>query len=192
MNNHLVAPDITKIDVTKIRGLEPELLQKQKAIDRVQAQANADPLPGSLAKAFPLPEIKVGAFSVRAPVAYDWALLKKLNSPIHRQVLEMAKPDGQKDVEFTDEEGWDICFQFTRPCREVAEVIRKGGAELLRQQAEELFAMVLQPLEVTEIVKAVISQIVATWETAMSYKAESEADGKTTNFRPSPNSPATA
>lgn len=164
-------------------------IEKHKLVEiaveqSAESLSNATPLPGALAKAFPLPELKVGAFSVRAPRAYDWTLLKAINSPIHRQILEMANAlSDKKDVDFTDEEGWDICYQFTRSCREVDAVYCAGGHAALRAKAKEIFAFELETVQIAEIVKAVILQIANTWETAMSYKGDEKGEGATTFFR---------
>lgn len=176
--------DVNRIDTTKIKGLEPEFLRRQHCAASAQAIANADPLPGSLAKAFPLPEIKVGKFSVRAPRAYDWTLLKAISSPLYRQTLEVAKSESErKDIEYSDEDAWLICWQFTRPCREVDAIYCKGGKAAMIQFAKEIFAFEMHEVELNEILAAAIRQMVDTSLTALKYKAEKEGDGSTTFFQ---------
>lgn len=148
------------------------------------ARASADPTPGPVAKAFPLPDVQVGPFSVRAPRAYDWALMKKLDSPIHRLVQEMSNDlEKGNGMDISDEESWLICWQFTRPCREVDAVYCKGGKELVLQTAKEVFGFEYDGTQISTIVKTVIKQIADTWQTALSFSQEKEGgDGATTFF----------
>lgn len=170
------------IDLSKVRGLEPEFVNRVSNENMLAKAAMSDPLPGSLSLAFPLPDKKVGTFAVRAPVAYDWTLLKALNSPIHRKILELNGDKANGETEFTDEEAWDICYQFTRPCKEVDRVFCNGGAKAIREASKELFAFNLQSFEIKPIVEAVIKQISLTWETAMKYSAEKDEDAASSPF----------
>lgn len=102
--------------------------------------ANAAPLPAPLA-ASPLPEpIRVGELTIRPFVPYDVVILRKLNSPLYRQMVELSKPDEQRTVtDFDDDEEFEIIYQFITPIEEVrAELAR--GREHFRERARAAVA----------------------------------------------------
>ena len=141
-------------------------------------RAGTDPLPGPLADAFQSDCIPVnGSVKVRRVVTSDWVILRQLKSPIIQQMLEMQKDEAiREEVPFTDEEGYEICWQFThnpKDCRALLEVSR----ERFRQQAIEDIADSLDPSIVGQVVKAVGKQILRSFETALKYGTD-ESDGE--------------
>lgn len=157
-----------------------------------EKRANADPLPGPLADAFTNGPIKVGKWSVRQLVAYDWTIMKAINSPLYQQMLEADKPEGeQSDTDFTDLQGYEICWQFTRPIGDVDAVFTKGGHVGVSIASKNAMAFECQPYEIADIINAVTRQVTNAFATALKYKADKEKDGDTTFFRDSEKPPAT-
>lgn len=98
--------------------------------DMARSRAGAEPLPGAMADAFLADDIQIAeGIVVRRIVASDWKILNWLNSPIKLQVLELTKPKEQReDVQISDDEEMEICFQFTRPLPEVRKAQKFGRA----------------------------------------------------------------
>lgn len=167
-----------------LNGTLPADKSRRTSLENAAAGiAVADPVPGAAGKAFPLPDVHVGPFNVRAPRAYDWPLLKAINSPINRMIEEISNPlNEKKDLDITDEESWMICWQFTRHCREVDSVYRKGGKEAMIVAAVATIGGELDGTQVGEIVKAVIQQIGDTWSTALKYSQEEGGEGQKPTF----------
>lgn len=103
--------------------------------------------------------VAVAGLKVRALVHYDLKILRQLNSPLIR-AIETKQP-----TEWSDEEGYDILLQFTRPVREAAELASKGP-EHFRKVALEQIGMRLNPVEVTLLVKAVEQEFERTFSAA--------------------------
>lgn len=163
--------------------LTPEKARRTSIENAAASVAVADPVPGAAAKAFPLPDVHVGPFNVRAPRAYDWPLLKAINSPINRMIEDVSNPlNEKKDLDITDEEGWVICWQFTRPCRDVDAIYRKGGKDAMIVAATETIGCELDGTQVSEIIRAVIQQIGDTWSTALKYSQEEGGEGQKPTF----------
>lgn len=102
--------------------------------DRHVAQANAEPFPGPLADAFANGPIRLGEFTVREFVPMDAALLRRLDSPFYRQLLEILKPKEQRQATpCEDLDEWVVIYLFTRPCAEAEAVLNQGVAEFQRQ-----------------------------------------------------------
>lgn len=158
------------------------------------ARANAEPLPGPVAGCFPAGSIQVGESHFVRPIrAFDISILKKLNSPLYRQMLESDKNGSGEEVEFTDEESWEICWQFSNPTARVKEVFQKGRAAI-RAAAETEIGEALDPATVAMMVQAVGEQIKRAFQTALKYKADAgkEGKGETTFFRDTESTPKTA
>lgn len=143
-------------------------------------RASADPLPGALSEAFLSDAIDVGGVKVRQVKATDWKLLKWLNSPILQQMLELQKPKEQRqEVPLTDEEEWEICFQFTTEPK----VLRKlmgGTREAFTEIATEMIADKLDTAQIKAMTNAVSEQFIASFKTALLFfPPEEPAEKKT-------------
>jgi hypothetical protein len=142
---------------------------RAKTIEEMASdRAVSDPLPGALADAFLEGDIHVGDVLVRKMVASDYVLFKFLDSPILRQFLELAKPqDKMEEIAYTDEEEWEMCWQFTHSPRENRDMI---GDSLTRETTQIIIA-------------AVMEQVKRNMVTAQRYVAEASEKGEITFFR---------
>lgn len=140
-------------------------------------RASADPLPGPLANAFGPLSLKVCGMEVRPLVAYDWAIMKAMNAPIYRQMLEWMQnqehPEKADKVEFTDQEGWELIFLLTRSCEAADEVFEKGKQAFSRAARREI-GMKLHTGQVALLAEACLQQVRAHMETMVKYAAEAE------------------
>src|ERR1017187_6604772 len=96
--------------------------------EEANKRAAADPLPGPLADAFLKGAIPWGdGRFVRRVVASDWKILKGLDSPIFRQILEPQKdPTLREETVYSDEEQWEMCWQFTHSPADNRALMAKG------------------------------------------------------------------
>jgi len=173
-------------------GHAAELERKIKR-DALVAQANAEPFPGPLAQAFAQGPIRVGEFTIREFVPMDAAILRRLDSPFYRQILEVLKPVGaRKPTPYEDTDEWMVIFLFTRPCAE-AEKILDAGPAVFAQAAREAFAHNprINLALYQDLFTACASRIMAAFHTALDYRAR-ESDGEGTVFTTPPAAPTTA
>ncbi len=165
-----------------------EAQERELAVER----ANSDPLPGPLASAFIVGPIEIkGGLPIR-PVtgSADIIILKQLNSPLYRQMLEndsaarKSQKDGKvvvpEDVIPSDEEAVELCFQFTRPTREVRSTLRQGRVHFTEQACTEI-ADKYSPDVIFAMVGAVYEQMARSVRTQVQHEQEAtDGDGKTT------------
>ena len=143
--------------------------------EEARKRASATPFPGPLAEAFLSDAIQVDEkLFVRRIVASDWKILQWLDSPIMRQMLELLKDEKLRDdVPFTDEEEWEMCWQFThlpKDCRE----LQAKGRETFRAVAVEYGDTITMP-QSKLIVRAIGKQIVNSYSTAVKYMPKESA-----------------
>jgi len=155
-------------------------------------RANADPLPGPAGDAFALHgEIAVGPHSVRRVVASDWKILKALDSPIVRMLLELRQnPSSVAEVSVSAEEDWEIAYQFTRPIAESKSLIAKGRDEYRKVAECEIGDQIDEPT-INVIRAAVLEQIRRSFLSAISYQQKIDNGGETTFFPGAGATPAT-
>jgi len=137
-------------------------------------EANADPLPGPLSLAFPAAPIRVGTLAIRPFVHADWATLRKLDSPLLKQIAEMRKPKELRDpTPCSDQEEWEMVLVFLLdPQRAESEAQDRAG---FARFAREKIGHGLNPF-VFELLKgAVIQQFTNCCETAVQFLAASAA-----------------
>lgn len=153
-------------------------LQKVSANRR----ANAETLPGSLRAAFGPGAIQIGEWTVREVVLRDMDLFSLMDSPVHRQMLEVyEKKDKAEEVQPTRDEQYELVYQLTRSCKEVDQLFRKGGKEAVRQAAIETIPYsVKDPLVFSRLLAACLEQVHRQLETMQSFD-EGEEDGKKKN-----------
>lgn len=157
---------------------EKEFVLRNMAV----ARAQGDPLPGPLSDAFSSEPIRVGELEVRPIVAGDWIILKKLDSPLYRMVLER---DDKSPAEFTDEEGIEMCFQFTRSVREVRKALARGRDEF-REAALQSISDKYDSPTISKLVMAVGEQLKRAYETAIKYVSPDDGGGERRNFQEPP------
>ena len=150
--------------------------------EMARARAAAEPLPGSLAEAFLGDAIEViEGVKVRRVVASDWIILRWLNSPIVRQMLEMQKPmEKREPVDYSAEEAYEICYQFTHNPKEVR-AMKEQGRKAFTEAAIEEFGDRFSTMEIAElVVDAVSKQLQRSWATALSVAPKEEPAEKKT------------
>ena len=140
--------------------------------EEARKRAAATPFPGALSDAFLSDAIKVGeGLLVRRIVASDWKILTALDSPIIKQILELQKDEKiREEVSYTDEEEWEMCWQFTHSPKECRELLTKGK-ESFREQAMEMADMITMP-QAKLIVRAIGAHLMNGFMTAMKYAPE--------------------
>jgi hypothetical protein len=170
--------------------LDAEALQRRQPHLR---RANAEPLPGPLATAFTLDELKVFGFTLRPVVASDFILLKRLNSPLYRQTFALAEharqikageipPDAAAPAtQYDDEECVEMIYQFTRPLAEVRAALQRGR-EKFRETA---LTAVTDAIPIAQmdayprLVTTVIENFTAAFSTAVQYSAAGKDENET-------------
>lgn len=160
--------------------------QKHYATNEAVKRANADPLPGPLANAFGGELVHVGPFAIRPLVAYDMALLKKLDSPLYHQMLEAAKPaEEQRQMDWTDEDGYEMVYQFSRTPSECRAALAKGR-EHFREMACQSVADIVDPMLLAKAVEVIAKQIQGVFETAIKFGAAEEGETRFFQEQPKP------
>ena len=134
-----------------------------------RARAAADPLPGALSDAFLKDSIKIAdGVWVRRVVASDWKILKALDSPIFRQMLEFQKPeDAREETVFSDEEQWEMCWQFTHTPKENRELIAQGRKAYA--ETAETWADSAELSQMPLIIDAITKQLIRSFQTSLQY-----------------------
>lgn len=157
--------------------------QEFAARSMASARASGDPLPGPLGDAFASGAIVVAGIAVRKVVAADWVFFKQLNSPIIRMVQEMQQnPEAPEEITFTEEENWELAWQFTHTPAQLREVLAKGREALTAVAVSEIGDN--WPTETVKFVgAAVMEQLERQWKTALKHKAEAEEKGEISFFR---------
>ncbi len=183
---------------TAVDLLGEEKVLRHNLITAATSRANGDPLPGPLAAAFCEGAIRIGSSGllVRKVVANDWVIFKKVNSPMLRLIEELNQAAGKldhpaPDVAMTDEEEFELCYQFTRPISEVRSVLNQG-LEKFKNAALVSIGDLHSDIVVKLITAAIVEQIKRAWQTANQYAGEMKEDGEVTFFRDTNPEPGTA
>jgi hypothetical protein len=156
-----------------------EQAQELELTEQARRRAAATPLPGALADAFLTDAIQVtDNMFVRRVVASDWSILQWLDSPIYKMILEVQKDEAMRDaVTYTDEEEWEMCWQFThspKDCR----ALKAKGREVFRQTCIDEMGDT-NPLVVTKkAVEAISKQILASFDTKIGFSSGEGDDSK--------------
>jgi hypothetical protein len=160
---------------------QPETIESMAA-----KRAESNPLPGSLGDAFLSGPITIAGHEVRKLVASDYVIFKFLDSPILRQLLELSKAaDKQESVSFTDEEEWEMCWQFIHTPRECRELMKKGR-ESFRELCSVEIGDSFSPEQTKLIVLAISEQVRRNGDTAVKFVADAKEKGEITFFREPP------
>lgn len=160
-----------------------EQKQAEEALRQMASRrANAEPLPGPLADTFCKSGIEIGPYFVRKFVARDFVILKAIDSPLHRMILELSN-ENREDINYTDEESWDICWQFTNTVSNVKEVFAKGKESLRKLSEVEFGDNEESAAYIQLIVAAVMEQLKRHASTMVKHAAEVKEKGEITFFR---------
>lgn len=159
-------------DIDPATGLTFAELERESRRRLAVYEANADPLPGPLALAFPAAPIRVGTLAIRPFVHADWATLRKLDSPLLKQIAEMRKPAEMRETTpCSDQEEWEMVLVFLLD-PERAEALASNRAEFTRF-AREKIGLGLNPFIFEMLKAAVIQQFTRCCETAVQFLAAS-------------------
>lgn len=163
-------------------GAEAEFARRMRR-ESAKGQGKLNPLPGALTSAFAdVPEV-VGGLQVRPLVHYDFVILKRLSSPFLPAFL------GQEEVQYTEEQGYEFVWQFTRPVMEVKHVVELGRQAVTNEAVKEI-GMKVGPRDLTLLMKAVIREFIRAFCTAVEYQ-QTPTEGNGTVFSAPPASQTT-
>lgn len=166
-------------------GISKERLEEHSMSVMAGRRANSEPLPGPMADAFAAGAIKVGEHRVRKVVASDWVAFKQIKSPVLEMILDLQQGAGNpeykpSEVEFSDQQQWELAWQFIKTPKEVRKAIVDGTISALAEA--EIGDVIEQPI-VMLLIAAVMEQLKRSWQTAVKYGAEAKKNGDITFFR---------
>ena len=149
---------------------EQQAAIEQNLRQEANKRAAATPLPGALADAFLTDAIQItDTMFVRRVVASDWSILQWLDSPIYKMILEVQKDEKLRDaVTYTDEEEWEMCWQFThspKDCR----ALKAKGREVFRQTCTDEMGDAYPLIVTKKAVEAISKQILASFDTKIGF-----------------------
>ena len=168
--------DITGEQIVEAIGADK--LAEHNLKSMAAGRASATPLPGPLKSAFASTDIKAGAYSVRRLVAADWKIFEIVDSPMVRMMLELQKPkEEQEDVSTTPEEDSVLCWQFTRPSRQVFEFVKTHTKEEIVKTATDEFFFEGGESS-TVVVNAIMEQFGRHMKTRLEYATQQKESGE--------------
>lgn len=172
-------------DTTVPNGVSKERMEEHGMSVMAGRRANSEPLPGPMAEAFAGGSIKVGEYRIRKVVASDWVAFKQIKSPVLEMILDLQQGAGNpeykpSEMEFSDQQQWELVWQFLKTPKEVRKAIADGTISALAES--EIGDAVEQPT-VMLLIAAVMEQLKRSWQTAVKYGAEAEKSGDITFFR---------
>lgn len=150
----------------------------EKATQQHEAirEANIKAMPGPIEDAFsPVPEIKVGKYTIRVFCDGDFEMLEKMNHPIFKTTFGVGK-FGESLEDFRGINSWRLFYLLTRPFDE-AETQFKQGLEAYDNCARKEFSG-YRFKALAELMKAVYRQHDIYWGPVLTYdnpKDESES-----------------
>jgi hypothetical protein len=153
-------------------------LDRRAATDAAFAQAAAVPLPGPLLDAFlppdpvSVPTIDGQTLTIRRLVHFDFVLLQRLDSPLITQLRASAEAAAkrlpQPKTDYTDEQSYEMVYQFTRPVLEAAKTLARGR-EAFRQTALEQIGIRVGPVEMGLLIQGCIQEVIRSFSTVIKY-----------------------
>lgn len=170
----------------------PGYVERASGLVQAGHAAAADPLPGPLLDAFLPPELTAAGIKLRPLVASDWAILKKIDSPILKELQATAlDPNLPKpEIKYEEEDIWELLFIFSTPPERLRREMTMGR-ENFRNVAMQLTADKL-PFEVVmqrrQILEALAQNIVRPFATRLAHQPAGRDAPE--SFRAAP--PATA
>ena len=153
--------------------LPPEVADKAVEAnlrEEANRRAAATPLPGALSDAFLTDAIHVAdGLDVRRVVASDWSILQWLDSPIYKMILEVQKDEKLRDaVSYTDEEEWEMVWQFTHSPKDVR-ALKAKGREVFKETCAAEIGDKYKLTETKQAVEAISKQILASFDTKIGF-----------------------
>lgn len=166
----------------KPKAIEKIILDKGQEIQLTEdanRRAAATPLPGALADAFLTDSIQVSDnLFVRRVVASDWSILQWLDSPIYKMILEVQKDEKiRESVSYTDDEEWEMVWQFTHSPKDVRSLKAKGR-EVFKETCASDIGDSYSLVVTKKAVEAISKQILASFDTKIGFSSGDEPDSK--------------
>lgn len=144
-------------------------------------RAMAKPLPGPAASAFTKGAIEAGGKIVNRVVPAHFAVLQALNSPLLK-LIENATTEKKSEVDFDDEQQWQICYIFTTDAKQLRSTLKSKGVEAIKKEAESACGE-WSAAEINFVMLAIVEQLKRHVETTVKFAAEMEANGDVHFFR---------
>lgn len=155
-------------------------------------RVNMDPLPGPLASAFAIAPVTRHGIALRPAVAADFIILRQLDSPLHRHLLNLAEfqqrissgaaadlPPPKTSV--GTEDMFEMVYQFATPSRRIIQELAEGR-NVLREHAIKAIGSRCPGDKLKDLIPLAQGNIEAAFSTALEYVA-ADPDGETTiNF----------
>ena len=154
-----------------IAQLNPDKIladNKNKQIEAVMESMSNDraarePLPGPTNNAFinePLfVETTIGNVTIRPMVAFDINIFKLINSPFYKLLMgDISAANDQMPFFTSEEESYELIYQFTHPIKEVYQLFKKGS-EQFRDRVFEEVAFIYSPKEAANLVEKIMLHV---------------------------------
>lgn len=173
----------------KTNGLTARQIREHERFNAARAQANQDPTPGPLKQAFEVELLKVGCLTLQPLVGSHILILKRLNSPIYRHVIEAAKPETQRvKIDYDDEEIFEALFVLTQHPQKVRAALAQGR-QAFREEALAATADVLGVFDMGRATEMIGEAFRRAFATQTEVTAATDAEGGGENFQAPPASP---
>lgn len=163
-------PHISKVEHDRIiAAMNPDKIiaeNKPKTEEAIMEslsneRASREPLPGPAEFIFnndPLTvKTSIGEVVIRPMKAYDINIFKLINSPFYRVIMNDIE-NGQSSMFTTEEESYELIYQFTHPCKDVYQLFKRGP-EVFRDVVIEEVAFVYNPQDAALLVEKIMSHI---------------------------------
>lgn len=144
-------------------------------------KAMAKPLPGAAESAFTKGAIPAAGKSVNRVVPTHFAVLQALSSPL-LTMIENATAETKANVDFDDEQQWQVCFVFTSDAKELRRTMKDKGVEEIKRQAEAACGD-WSAAELNFVMLAVVEQLKRHVEQTVKFAAEMQAGGEVEMFK---------
>lgn len=143
-------------------------------------KAKSKPLPGASAGAFLHGEIKVSDRLVRRVVPIHFTVLQALESPLLK-MIENAMTKKSAEVDYSEEQQWEICHVFTAEPRELRRTLKEKGISEIKVQSLILENWSAAQINMTML--AILEQVKRHIETTVKFAGEMEKEGNISFFQ---------
>ncbi len=160
-------------------GITAEQLARHVARQEGIVRANAEPMPGPLNDAFnPVVPVFCG-LTLREVVPTDMGLLKRLDSPLFREMAQLAKPPEERStLTYEDDEIWELLYLFTRPARAARATLAIGRPAFREAALAFADALPVAAIGLKQQLLAIINQLwMRAFSTLIEYAPPPAADG---------------
>ena len=120
----------------------------------------------------------IAPMNLRKVVHYDFAILKELGSPLHREFFELTKPRNEREKnEASGEELAECLFLFSRPCKDAKEILEREGRDGFRRAAIKN-VRAREEATCADCAKAICAFFNTHWEIVFNYRVSATAEEK--------------